>query len=410
MHRTTCCIVGGGPAGVMLGYLLARAGVDVTVLEKHADFFRDFRGDTIHSSTLEVMYELGILDDFLKVPHQEQTQFFFQFGDKRVPGPDLRMLPVHCKFVAFMPQWDFLDFIVGRAKAYPAFHLIMEAEVTDLVRDDNRVTGVIAQTPEGPLTVHADLVVGCDGRHSTVRAKAGLKGIDIGAPIDVLWMRVSRKETDSQQLLGALVDGRFMVMINRDKYWQCAYIIPKGDFESVQARGIESFRNDVLAVAPYLGDRVNELRTWDDIKLLTVVVDRLKQWWQPGLLCIGDSAHAMSPVGGIGINLAIQDAVAAANMLWAPLRERRLIAPQLAALQYRREPPTRQTQALQVFIQDRIINAIRTKRTGRFLATAGLLLRILPVLRSQLARFIGVGFLPEHVESPEIDASKRLTA
>ena len=394
----------------MLGYLLARAGVDVTVLEKHADFFRDFRGDTIHSSTLEVMYELGILDDFLKVPHQEQQQFAFQFGDERIPGPDLRMLDVRCKFIAFMPQWDFLDFIVSKAKAYPAFHLIMQADVTDLVRDGNRVTGAVAQTPEGSLTIHADLVVGCDGRHSIVREKAGLTVMDIGAPIDVLWMRVSRKETDSQQLLGALVDGRFMVLINRDKYWQCAYIIPKGDLESVQARGIESFRNDVLAVAPYLGDRVNELRSWDDVKLLTVVVDRLTQWWQPGLLCIGDSAHAMSPVGGIGINLAVQDAVAAANMLWAPLRERRLIAPQLAAVQYRRESPTRQTQALQVFIQDRIITAIRTKQTGGFFTMLGLLFRMFPFLRAQPARFIGVGFQPEHVESPDIDASKRLTA
>jgi len=315
---TKCCIVGGGPAGMMLGFLLARAGVDVVVLEKHADFFRDFRGDTIHPSTLELMYELGLLDEFLKLPHQKLDRLTAQIGDERVRMIDLTHLPTRCKYIALMPQWDFLNFLAAHGKGYPTFGLHMRAEATELIEEAGRVVGVRAKTPDGELAIRADLTVGCDGRHSTLRDKAGFKSDDYGAPMDVLWFRLPRKETDDRETFGHFEAGMMMIMLDRGDYWQCAFVIPKGGIERVRADGLDAFRKQVVAMSPFLADRADELKTWDDVKLLTVAVDRLRQWWKPGLICIGDAAHAMSPIGGVGVNLAVQDAVAAANRLAGP--------------------------------------------------------------------------------------------
>jgi 2-polyprenyl-6-methoxyphenol hydroxylase-like FAD-dependent oxidoreductase len=399
--QTRCCVAGGGPAGMVLGYLLARAGVGVVVLEKHADFLRDFRGDTIHPSTLQVLHELGLLDDLLRRPHQQARQLRGVIGGAEVPVADFSHLPTRCRFIAFMPQWDFLDFLADHARRLPGFSLRMEARVTGLVEEGGRVAGVRAETPDGPLEVRAALTVGADGRHSTVRDRAGLPVRDIGAPIDVLWMRVSRRDTDPDQPMGRFDRGRVFVMIYRGDYWQCAFVIPKGGYEAVRARGLEAFRDEVLGVAPFLGERVRELGSWDDIKLLTVTVNRLRRWWRPGLLCIGDAAHAMSPVGGVGINLAIQDAVAAANLLAGPLRAGRATASDLARVQRRRELPTRLTQALQVLVQDRVIN--RVIGGGRGPLRPPLPVRLagrFPFLRRIPARVIGVGFRPEHVRTP----------
>jgi 2-polyprenyl-6-methoxyphenol hydroxylase-like FAD-dependent oxidoreductase len=313
--RTRCCIAGGGPAGMMLGFLLARMGVDVVVLEKHADFLRDFRGDTIHPSTLEVMYELGIVEDFLRRPHQEVRQLKGQIGNETIAVADFTHLPTHCKFLGLMPQWDFLDFIVEQARRYPSFHLKMQAEVTGLLEEGGRVVGVRARTPEGTLEVRADLTIGADGRHSVVRERAGLSVLNLGAPMDVLWMRVSRQPTDPGQTFGRFDTGRILVFLNREDFWQVAYVIPKGKADEMRQQGLPAFRQELVRLAPFLESRVEELRDWDDIKLLTVAVDRLRRWFRPGLLCIGDAAHAMSPIGGVGINLAIQDAVATANIL-----------------------------------------------------------------------------------------------
>src|SRR5271165_4971986 len=344
---TTCCIVGGGPAGVMLGYLLARAGVEVTVLEKHPDFNRDFRGDTVHPSTLEVMYELGLLQDFLKVPHQKLTSVGGMFGDFAFQAADLTRLPTHCKFVALMPQWDFLDFLSSQAKRFPSFHLRMQHDAVDLIHDGDRVSGVQAETPDGPVQVLADLVIGCDGRHSTTRKAAGLEVIERGVPIDVLWFRLSRHPNDPDQVLGNINYGRVLVLINRGDYFQAGMLIRKGSFEEIQDRGLDTFHQIIRQIAPYLGDRVDKLKDWEQVKLLSVQINRLRQWYRPGLLCIGDAAHAMSPAGGVGINLAIQDAVATANLLADALRARRVNTGLLAAVQQRREFPARLTQELQ---------------------------------------------------------------
>src|SRR6266850_3638179 len=315
-----CCIVGGGPAGMMLGLLLARAGVSVLVLEKHADFLRDFRGDTIHPSTLELMHELGILEELLRLPHQQVSRLAAQFGDFPLTIADFTHLPTRCKYIAMMPQWDFLDFLGRRAKIFPTFQLEMQAEPTELIEDGGRVTGVRAVTPAGPLEVRADLVVAADGRSSVLRERAGLSVEDMGAPMDVFWFRLSRRPPDPTVTMGRFDIGRIFVLINRGEHWQCGYVIPKGSAEEVRRRGLEAFRTEVAHLAPWAADRASEIRDWEDVKLLTVKVDRLRQWYRPGLLCIGDAAHAMSPVGGVGINLAIQDAVATANILTAPLR------------------------------------------------------------------------------------------
>jgi 2-polyprenyl-6-methoxyphenol hydroxylase-like FAD-dependent oxidoreductase len=396
--QTTCAIAGGGPAGMMLGFLLARAGIDVVVLEKHHDFLRDFRGDTIHPSTLEVMHELGLLDDFLKLPHQEARHLSGVIGSTSVRIADFTHLPTRCGFIALMPQWDFLDFLARRGARYPNFHLRMQAEAIGLVEERGRVTGLRARTPTGALTIAADLVVGADGRQSTVRERAALAVDDLGAPIDVLWMRLTRRPSDGAEPLGRVAAGKIFVMIDRGDYWQCAYVIPKGGYDEVRAGGLDRFRAAIVEVAPMLHDRVGELASWDDIKLLTVKVDRLRQWWKPGLICIGDAAHAMTPVGGVGINLAIQDAVAAANILAGPLRTRTLGTEHLAAIQGRRMFPTKATQWLQLQVQNRFLSRVLATRTSLLPPPWPLwLLNHCPPLQRFPARVVGLGFRPEHV-------------
>ena len=399
---TACCIAGGGPAGMVLGFLLARAGIEVLVLEKHADFFRDFRGDTIHPSTFELMYELGLLDDFLRVPNQQLLQIGAVVDDFTVTVADFSHLPVHCKFVGLMPQWDFLNFIAETAKAYPQFHLHLESEVIDLIIENGRVAGVRAKTRDGHREFRAPLTVGADGRHSILRAKAGFEVLDLGAPIDVLWMRVSRLPTDPEQTLGRFRAGKLLVTLNRGDYWQCAYVISKGGFAAIQKNGLPAFRHDVETVAPVLQGRTIELKDWNDIKLLSVAVDRLRHWSRSGLLCIGDSAHAMSPIGGVGINLAIQDAVAAANILVPILSTGASADPHLQKVQARREFPTRMTQAVQILAHKHFIGpALATKAPLKRLPLPLFLLKHFPILRRIPARMVGLGFRPEHIHTPD---------
>jgi len=393
-----CCIAGGGPAGMMLGYLLARAGVKVLVLEKHGDFLRDFRGDTIHPSTLEVMHELGLLDEFLKLPHQKVYELNAQVGEMRLTIADFRHLPTRCGFVAFMPQWDFLNFLAEKAARYPNFNLMMQAEVTGLIEESGRVAGVRAKSANGEIEVRADLVVGADGRSSIVREKAGLKVKEFGAPMDVLWFRLRRTAADPAATMGRFDAGRIFIALNRGDYWQCGYVIAKGQFEEMRRQPFETFRAAIVKLAPYAKDSVQELRGWDDVKLLTVRVDRLLEWFRPGLLCIGDSAHAMSPVGGVGINLAIQDAVAAANVLFEPLREGQLAIEHLRRVQKRRELPTRVTQGLQVAVQRRIIARVLVETGPLKPPLAVRLLAKVPFLRRIPARIVGLGIRPEHVD------------
>jgi 2-polyprenyl-6-methoxyphenol hydroxylase-like FAD-dependent oxidoreductase len=394
-----CCIAGGGPAGMVLGLLLARAGVKVAVLEKHADFLRDFRGDTIHPSTLEIMHELGILDEFLKRPHQEARELGAVIGGRTLKVIDFSRLPTRCKFIALMPQWDFLNFVAEHAKRYSSFQLRMETKVTDLIWDHETAIGVRAKTPHGRLEVRSALVVGTDGRHSTVREKAGLEIVDLGAPMDVLWMRLSRHEDDPGQSLGRFDTGRILVMINREEYWQCAFVIKKGSWVEIRQKGLPALSDELVRLAPFLSDRVNELASWDDIKLLTVAADRLRQWYRPGVLCIGDAAHAMSPIGGVGINLAVQDAVATANILAGPFLRGAITVDDLNKVQRRREWPTLMTQRLQAFIQNRVIGRVLG---GGARPSAPLVLRLMnqwPPLRRIPARVLGVGFRPEHVRT-----------
>jgi 2-polyprenyl-6-methoxyphenol hydroxylase-like FAD-dependent oxidoreductase len=396
--RTRCCIAGGGPAGMMLGFLLARAGIDVLVLEKHKDFLRDFRGDTIHPSTLELMFELGILDEFLKQPHQKVLRLSGQIGSETIEIGDFTHLSTHCKFIALMPQWDFLNFIVSQARAYPGFHLRTQSEATEVIAEGSRIAGLRVRTPDGPLEVRADLTIGADGRHSTVRKSAGLEVIDQGAPMDVMWMRISRRADDPGQTFGHVEPGRILVMLNREAYWQCAYVIPKGSADAVRGRGLLAFREEIAKLEPFLRDRVSELQDWKQVSELTVTVDRLAKWWRPGLLCIGDAAHAMSPIGGVGINLAIQDAVAAANILGPQFLNGNPSDQDLDALQRRRTFPTRATQKIQIVVQNRVIRHVL--RTDRPLAVPWQLklLRAFPFLRQIPARIVGVGFRPEHVK------------
>jgi 2-polyprenyl-6-methoxyphenol hydroxylase-like FAD-dependent oxidoreductase len=389
------------PAGMMLGFLLARAGVDVVVLEKHADFFRDFRGDTVHPSTLELMYELGLIDEFLKLPHQKVETLTGQVGAEHLRMVDFRHVLTHCKFVALMPQWDFLNFLTQQGTRYKTFDLRMNAEVTDLVEEDGRIVGLRATTPDGTLTIRAQLVVGCDGRHSTMREKAGFESDDYGAPMDVLWFRMSRKQSDSTDTFGHIEAGKLMVMLDRGDYWQCAYVIPKGGIERVKSEGLKAFRKRVIEMSPFLADRVGELESWDDVKLLSVIVDRLRRWWRPGLICIGDAAHAMSPIGGVGINMAVQDAVAAANRLASPLRSGTVTDDDLQVIQKRRALPVRFTQWLQLTIQKRIISRVLVSRQRPKPPLFFKLFGIFPVLRRIPARLIGIGIRPEHVRTPE---------
>jgi 2-polyprenyl-6-methoxyphenol hydroxylase-like FAD-dependent oxidoreductase len=385
----------------MLGLLLARAGASVLVLEKHKDFLRDFRGDTIHPSTLQVMHELGLLDELLTLPHTKAARLNAQFGETSITVGEFSRLPVKCPYIAFMPQWDFLDFLARKGAAYPGFRLEQRAKVNGLIERDGRIAGLKVEGPGGPFEVMADLVAGCDGRSSKVREKAGLEVEDLGAPMDALWFRVSRERSDPDETMGRFDRGRIFVMLNRTDYWQCAYVIPKGGIEAVHAKGIEAFRAALAAAAPFLAGRTGEIAGFEDVKLLTVKVDRLKRWWRPGLLCIGDAAHAMSPVGGVGINLAIQDAVAAANILAAPLREGRLADADLAAVERRRLWPTKVTQRLQVIVQSRIIAAALAGGDGPF--EPPWLLKLLArssLLRQIPARLVGLGVRPEHVATP----------
>ena len=396
----TCCIAGGGPAGMMLGYLLARAGIEVLVLEKHADFLHDFRGDTVHPSTLETMYELGLLEEFLKRPHQQVGQVRARIGGEPIVLGNMSYLRTQCRFMALMPQWDFLNFLAEQGRRYPTFHLRMRTEVTGLIEENDRIVGVRGNASNGSIEVRADLVVGADGRTSVVRDCARLAAEDLGAPTDVFWMRLSKRPDDPQ--LFVLADhGKLLAMLDRGNYWQCGFPILKGSAEDVQRRGIEDFRAGIVDVAPFLRDRVTELRDWNDVKLLRVKVNRLRQWYRPGLLCIGDAAHAMSPVAGIGINLAIQDAVAAANVLAELLRRGSVSAADLAKIQRRRAFPTWVTQLLQEVIR---------KQTGRDVGKSGTarppwpfrLLERTTLLCRLRTRFVGVGIRPEHVKTPDV--------
>jgi 2-polyprenyl-6-methoxyphenol hydroxylase-like FAD-dependent oxidoreductase len=395
---TQCCIAGGGPAGMMLGLLLARAGLKVVVLEKHRDFLRDFRGDTIHPSTLELLHELGLLEAFLKLPHQRVSELQAQFGELSFPVADFSRLPVRCPFIALIPQWDFLDFIADHAARYPGFRLEMQAEVTSLIEENNRIAGIRGTTPQGPLEVRADLVVGADGRHSTVREQAQLEVRDYGAPIDVLWFRLSRLPSDPSATMARFGGGRFIVMLNRGDYWQCAFVIAKGSLEALRGQGLEAFRARLSAAVSFAADRMAQIASWDQLKLLTVQVNRLRRWSRPGLLCIGDAAHAMSPVGGVGINLAIQDAVAAANILY----KGDFGSAALDAVQRRREFPTRLTQAFQVAVQNNILMRVLEDEAPLRAPLAVRLLARWPILRRIPARMVGLGARPEHIASPAI--------
>ena len=400
--QVRCCIAGGGPAGMMLGYLLGRAGIKTVVLEKHADFLRDFRGDTVHPSTLMIMQELGLVDDFLKLPHSEIRAFAAEIGETRVKIADFARVATPFKFVALMPQWDFLNFLAEKARRFPALKVVMSAQVTSLVETAGRVVGVKATTPDGPLEVRATLVVGCDGRSSTVRAASGLVVQDLGSPIDVLWFRVSKKPGDPEQVLGRLGADKMIVTIDRTDYWQCAYVIGKGGIERVHAAGLEAFKAAVADGAHFLSDRVDELKSFDDIKLLSVSVDRLTAWSKPGLLCIGDAAHAMSPVGGVGINLAIQDAVATANLLAAKLKAETLQDGDLDSVRRRRLFPVKVIQGLQVAVHNRVLKpAVSAARRSLKVPWPMKLLDSYAWLRRRPAQFLGLGVRPEHVHSPD---------
>jgi len=396
-----CCVVGGGPAGLMLTFLLARAGVDVIVLEKHGDFLRDFRGDTIHPSTLQLMHELGLLTDFLKLPHEKAPTITGRFGDLEFTAGDFRHLPTQAKFIAIMPQWDFLNFLADRGRRYPTFRLLMRAEATDLITENGTICGVRANTTDGPVQIRAPFVVACDGRHSTMRERAGLEVENLGAPMDVLWFRISRNPNDPTETMGTFAAGLVFISINRGDYWQCAFAIPKGTMDELHRRGLAEFRDRVARVAPFLAARTGEIADWTQVKLLTVVVDRLKQWYRPGLLCIGDAAHAMSPIGGVGVNLAVQDAVATANLLAEPLRSGAVSTDMLRRVQDRRQFPAAVTQRIQIFLQNRLV-APTLGSTQKIEPPLGIrLLKYFPVLRRIPGRLVGLGVRPEHIRTPE---------
>jgi 2-polyprenyl-6-methoxyphenol hydroxylase-like FAD-dependent oxidoreductase len=406
--QTHCCIVGGGPAGMMLGYLLSRAGIETVVLEKHADFFRDFRGDTVHPSTLQVMDELGLIDGFLKVPHQQLQKMDGQFGDDSIRIADLSRLNVKYPFIAMMPQWDFLNFLRESGKRFACLNVMMNASATDLIRSGDTVVGVTADTPDGPVEIRAGLTVGCDGRHSMVRERAGLEVEEIGAPMDVLWFRAGRRANETENLFARVQTGKMLVTFDRGDYWQCAYVIAKDQFDAVKARGLDVFRNDVIGMAPILSAGMADVKSWDDVKLLTVAINRLKRWTLPGLLCIGDAAHAMSPVGGVGVNLAIQDAVATANLLAAKLaavKDSRGCPSEddLDAVRRRRTFPVRMTQTMQVVVQNNIISvALKPGNQPLRAPVFARLVNAIPWLQGITARFVAIGVRPEHVHSPAL--------
>jgi 2-polyprenyl-6-methoxyphenol hydroxylase-like FAD-dependent oxidoreductase len=386
---------------MMLGYLLGRAGIDTVVLEKHADFFRDFRGDTVHPSTLQVMDELGLIEGFLRLPHQRLQKMDGKFGGSSIRIADLSRLKVNYPFIAFMPQWDFLNFLRESGKRFASLKVVMDADATDLIWFGDRVVGVKSDMPDGPVEIRADLTVGCDGRHSTVRQPAGLEVEEIGAPMDVLWFRSPKRAGENESVFARVDPGKMMVTFDRGDYWQCAYVIAKGQYDAVRARGLDAFRDDVIGMAPILKSGISDVKTWDDVKLLTVAINRLKRWSRPGLLCIGDAAHAMSPVGGVGVNLAVQDAVATANLLAAKLAIGCPSETELDAVRRRREFPVRMTQAMQVAVQNNIVSI--ALKPGDAPLKAPLFARVinaLPWLQGVTARFIALGVRPEHVQSP----------
>jgi 2-polyprenyl-6-methoxyphenol hydroxylase-like FAD-dependent oxidoreductase len=400
--KVRCCIVGGGPAGMMLGYLLGRAGVDVVVLEKHADFFRDFRGDTVHPSTLQVMDELGLIEGFLKLPHQRLQKMEGMFGGEAVRIADLSRLHVKYPFIAFMPQWDFLNFLRESGQRLASLKVMMSTEAIDLIHDGERIAGVKARTPDGIIDIDADLTIACDGRHSLVRERAGLEVEEIGAPMDVLWFRAGKRENESESLFARVEPGRMMVTFDRGDYWQCAYVIAKGQYDAVKARGLTALLDDIAQMAPILKPGLTDVKSWDDIKLLTVAINRLKRWTRPGLLCIGDAAHAMSPIGGVGVNLAVQDAVATANLLASKLANGCPPEDELDAVRRRREFPVRMTQRVQVVAQNSIVSA--ALKPGNQPLKVPLVMRLVtavPWLQGVTARFVGIGFRPEHVQSKD---------
>jgi 2-polyprenyl-6-methoxyphenol hydroxylase-like FAD-dependent oxidoreductase len=400
--RARCVIVGGGPAGMMTGYLLARAGVQVAVLEKHADFNRDFRGDTIHPSTLGLLHELGLLDEFLKLPHQEMKQLKGIFNGRPVTMTDFSRIRTHCQFIAFMPQWDFLNFFAAKARCFPSFALHMQHEVIDLILEGGGVVGVRAKNPDGELNFRADLVIGADGRNAITHTRAGFDTQELGVPIDALWMHISKRGGDPEQLFGFFRHGKLLVLINRDDYYQAGFVIPKGGIEAIKEKGLPFLHSEIVGLAPFLKDRITELDDWSKIKLLTVQINRLRKWCREGLLCIGDSAHAMSPAGGVGINLALQDAVATANLLAAKLRAGPVSVVDLEKVQERREWPTRVIQAMQVFIHRRVVTG-RESKSGDSLPLFVRLLQWFPFLSGLPARLIGIGPRPEHIHSPTSD-------
>ncbi len=398
---TDCCIAGGGPAGMMLGFLLARAGVDVTVLEKHPDFFRDFRGDTIHPSTLEMLYEVGLLERFLTRPHDELDRLAGQIGSDLVTVVDFRSLPTHCKFIAFMPQWDFLNFLREEAQRFPNFRLLMSTAFRELRYEGDRVCGVSAQSASGEsIEIAAKVVVGADGRHSAVRAAAKLDIRSFGAPMDLLWMRIPQDGAHVAQTLGYIGNGHILVLINRTDYWQAGLVIPKGTYQAMRSQPVEHVIAKIVELAPFLRSHMYAIRSWEDLRYLEVRVDRLIKWFAPGLLCIGDAAHAMSPIGGVGINLAIQDAVATANALWQPLRDGSVSDEDLAKVQQRRMFPTVATQSIQLVIQALAVrNALKATKIARAPWLVRFATSHTPWPRLA-ARLMGVGIRPEHIQSP----------